>query len=149
MSLALRTARAFWLKRNVKWLAVRPGPAPAGHSLLVSRFLPTRKLSNNQHNPASHHECKNTPTSLRSVRGAARHRDPIAIRSAATCTLFVHSPKGSWPHELARINRGSVPPNVSVHLLKYYHMTDLYSILIEPNERFYNTVVLNQYPDLF
>ncbi len=30
----------------------------------VSRFLPTRELSNNHHNPASHHECKNT-----------RHRD--------------------------------------------------------------------------
>ena len=27
---------------------------------LVSRFLPTRQLSNNHHNPASHHECKNT-----------------------------------------------------------------------------------------
>jgi len=26
--------------------AVRPGPAPAGHSLLVSRFLPTRELIN-------------------------------------------------------------------------------------------------------
>ena len=39
MSLPLRTARIFWLKRTVKWTAVRPAPAPAGHSLLVSRFL--------------------------------------------------------------------------------------------------------------
>jgi hypothetical protein len=30
----------------------------------VSRFLPTRKLTKQHHNPASHHECKNT-----------RHRD--------------------------------------------------------------------------
>jgi len=27
MSFALRTARTFWLKRNVKWSAVRPAPA--------------------------------------------------------------------------------------------------------------------------
>jgi len=39
MSLAFRTARIFWLKRTVKWPAVRPAPAPAGDSLLVSRFL--------------------------------------------------------------------------------------------------------------
>ena len=39
MSLAFRTARTFWLKRNVKLSAVRPAPAPAGDSLLVSRFL--------------------------------------------------------------------------------------------------------------
>jgi len=26
----------------------------------VSRFLPTREYINNNHNPASHHECKNT-----------------------------------------------------------------------------------------
>ena len=45
-------------------MAVQAAPAPAGDSLLVSRFLPTRELSNNHHNPASHHECKNT-----------RHRD--------------------------------------------------------------------------
>jgi len=43
MQLALRTARIFWLKRTVKWLAVRPAPAPAGVSPLVSRFLPTRE----------------------------------------------------------------------------------------------------------
>ena len=48
MSLALRTARTFWLKRTVKWSAVRPAPAPAGDSLLVSRFLPTRELSINR-----------------------------------------------------------------------------------------------------
>jgi len=64
MQLAFRTARTFWLKRTVKWSAVRPAPAPAGVPLLVSRFLPTRELSNNHHIPASHHECKNT-----------RHRD--------------------------------------------------------------------------
>jgi len=45
-------------------MAVQAAPAPAGDSLLVSRFLPTRESSNNHHNPASHHECKNT-----------RHRD--------------------------------------------------------------------------
>ena len=45
-------------------MAVQAAPAPAGDSLLVSRFLPTRELSNNNHNPTSHHECKNT-----------RHRD--------------------------------------------------------------------------
>src|SRR5690606_32649748 len=39
MSLALRTARTFWLKRTVKWSAVRPAPAHAGDPLLVSRFL--------------------------------------------------------------------------------------------------------------
>jgi len=43
MSLALRTARTFWLKRIAKWSAVRPAPAPAGDPLLVSRFLPTRE----------------------------------------------------------------------------------------------------------
>ena len=43
---------------------MRPAPAPAGDPLLVSRFLPTRELSINHHNPAPHHECKNT-----------RHRD--------------------------------------------------------------------------
>ena len=43
MSLAFRTARTFWLKRTVKWSAVRPAPAPAGDPLLVSRFLPTRE----------------------------------------------------------------------------------------------------------
>ena len=47
MSLAFRTTRTFWLKKNVKWSAVRPAPAAAGDSLLVSRFLPTRELSNN------------------------------------------------------------------------------------------------------
>ena len=31
MSLAFRTARIFWQKKNVKWSAVRPVPAPAGH----------------------------------------------------------------------------------------------------------------------
>ena len=45
-------------------MAVQAAPAPAGDSLLVSRFLPPRELSNNHHNPSSHHECKNT-----------RHRD--------------------------------------------------------------------------
>ena len=39
-------------------------PAPAGDSLLVSRFLPTREQTKQYHKPASHHECKNT-----------RHRD--------------------------------------------------------------------------
>ena len=45
-------------------MAVQAAPAPAGDSLLVSRFLPTRQYSKQHHNPASHHECKN-----------ARHRD--------------------------------------------------------------------------
>jgi hypothetical protein len=72
MSLAFRTARAFWLKKSVKWSAVRPAPAPAGDSLMVSRFLPTRELRNNHHNPASHHECKNT-----------RHRDSAATPHTA------------------------------------------------------------------
>ena len=45
-------------------MAAQAAPAPAGDPLLVSRFLPTRELSTNHHNPASHHECKNT-----------RHRD--------------------------------------------------------------------------
>jgi len=31
MQLALRTARISWLKRTVKWLAVRPAPAAAGN----------------------------------------------------------------------------------------------------------------------
>jgi len=48
MQLAPRTARIFWLKRTVKWTAVRPAPAPAGDSLVVSRFLPTREKSNNR-----------------------------------------------------------------------------------------------------
>jgi len=60
MQLALRTVRAFWLKRTAEWSAVRPAPAPAGDPLLVSRFLPTREFINNHHTPASHHECKNT-----------------------------------------------------------------------------------------
>ena len=45
-------------------MAVQAAPAPAGDSLLVSRFLPTREQTNKHHIPASHHECKNT-----------RHRD--------------------------------------------------------------------------
>jgi len=45
---------------------------PAGGS----RFLPTREQTKQHHKPASHHECKNTPTSLSSVRGTARHRPP-------------------------------------------------------------------------
>ncbi len=45
-------------------MAAQAAPAPAGDSLLVSRFLPTREQTNKHHNPASHHECKN-----------ARHRD--------------------------------------------------------------------------
>ena len=40
MSLAFRTARTFWLKRTVRWSAVRPAPAPAGDSLLVSQRAP-------------------------------------------------------------------------------------------------------------
>ena len=82
MSLALRTARTFWLKRKVRWSAVRPALAPAGDSLLMSQpapiyrgFLPTRQYSKQLHKPAMNHECKNTPTSPGSVRGAARHRD--------------------------------------------------------------------------
>ncbi len=47
MQLPLRTARIFWLKKIVKWSAVRPAPAPAGDTLLASRFLPTRELTNN------------------------------------------------------------------------------------------------------
>ena len=47
MQLAFRTARTFWLMRTVKRSAVRPAPAPAGDSLLVSRFLPTREQTNN------------------------------------------------------------------------------------------------------
>ena len=43
MSLPLRTAITFWLKRTAKWSAVRPAPALAGDTLLVSRFLPTRQ----------------------------------------------------------------------------------------------------------
>ncbi len=39
-------------------------PRSRGALPLVSRFLPTRELINNHHNPVSHHECKNT-----------RHRD--------------------------------------------------------------------------
>ena len=45
-------------------MAVQAAPAPAGGSLLVSRFLPTREQTKQHHNPATHHECKNT-----------RHRD--------------------------------------------------------------------------
>jgi len=48
MSLVFRTARILWLKRTVKWWAVRPALAPAGVPLLVSQpapiyrgFLPT------------------------------------------------------------------------------------------------------------
>jgi len=48
MQLALRTARIFWLKRTVKWSAVRPAPAPAGDPLPVSRFLPTREYTINR-----------------------------------------------------------------------------------------------------
>jgi hypothetical protein len=33
MSLPIRTARTFWLKKNAKWSAVRPAPAPAGGAL--------------------------------------------------------------------------------------------------------------------
>ena len=72
MSLPLRTARIFWLKRTVWWSAVRPAPAPAGDPLKVSRFLPTRELNNNHHIPAPHHECKNT-----------RHRDSEATPHTA------------------------------------------------------------------
>jgi len=45
-------------------MAAQAAPAPAGDSLLVSRFLPTRQYSKQHHKPAPHHECKNT-----------RHRD--------------------------------------------------------------------------
>gem|GEM_PF-6547977 len=38
MSLALRTARFFWLKRTAKWSAVRPAPAAAGDSRLCHGF---------------------------------------------------------------------------------------------------------------
>jgi hypothetical protein len=60
--------------------AVRSAPPDGGGSHLVSWFLPTRELSNNHHNPASHHECKNTPTFPRHCcvgigAGQARHRD--------------------------------------------------------------------------
>jgi hypothetical protein len=60
MSLPLRGATFLWLKRTALWLAPRPAPAPAGDPLLVSRFLPTREQTKQHHNPASHHECKNT-----------------------------------------------------------------------------------------
>jgi len=39
-------------------------PRSRGALPLVSRFLPTREQTKQHHNPASHHECKNT-----------RHRD--------------------------------------------------------------------------
>jgi len=59
-------------------MAVQAAPAPAGDPLLVSRFLPTRELSNNHHNPASHHECKNT-----------RHRPPAGGPTPHTAERWV------------------------------------------------------------
>ena len=35
MSLPFRTARIFWLKRTVKWLAVRAAPGTAGFGTLL------------------------------------------------------------------------------------------------------------------
>ena len=93
MQLPLRTARTFWLKKIAKWLAVRPAPAPAGVPLLVSRFLPTREQTKYHHNPASHHECKNTC-----------HRD-----AAATCT---------YRRTLGIINRQPIKMNIIKHILK-------------------------------
>jgi len=43
-------------------MAVQAAPAPAGDPLLVSRFLPTRELPKQHHNPTSHHECKTRAT---------------------------------------------------------------------------------------
>ena len=63
MSLA-SVPREFSGQNERSLMAAQAAPALAGDPLVVSRFLPTRELSNNHHNPASHHECKNT-----------RHRD--------------------------------------------------------------------------
>jgi len=51
-------------KEAVLGLAPRPAPAPAGDSLLVSRFLPTREESNNRITLQRTTSAKNT-----------RHRD--------------------------------------------------------------------------
>jgi hypothetical protein len=78
MQLPFRTARILRLKRTIKWPAVRPVPAPAGDSLLVSRFLPTRELTNNRITLHRSTSAKTPRPSLRSVRGTARHRDSEA-----------------------------------------------------------------------
>ena len=70
MQLALRTARTFWLKKTVKWSAVRPAPdgivrgLPPGVTACpdLSGGFAKATIKKQHHSPASHHECKNTPT---------------------------------------------------------------------------------------
>jgi len=78
MSLAFRTARTFWLKRTVKWSAVRPAPAPTGdfRQLADHGFC---QRENKQSNIITLHRTTSAKTprpSLRSVRGTARRRPP-------------------------------------------------------------------------
>ena len=47
MSLALRTARTLWLKKNVMCSAVRPAPAPAGDSHWCHGFCQRDNKQNN------------------------------------------------------------------------------------------------------
>jgi hypothetical protein len=47
MSLALRTARIFWLKRTALWSAMRPAPAPAGDSHWCHGFCQRENKQNN------------------------------------------------------------------------------------------------------
>jgi hypothetical protein len=51
------------------------------------------RINKQHHNPASHHECKNTPTSLRSVRGTARHRDAAATAHTAGLAASLSHPE--------------------------------------------------------
>jgi len=59
MQLALRTARIFWLKRTVKWSAVRPAPAPAGDSHWCHGFC---QRDNRQNNIISLHRTTSAKT---------------------------------------------------------------------------------------
>ena len=70
MSLAFPHRENFLAKEECLVVSGTARPGSRRGPPLVSRFLPTRELSINHHNSASHHECKNT-----------RHRD-----AAATCT---------------------------------------------------------------
>jgi hypothetical protein len=85
MSLAFRTARIFWLKRTVKWSAVRPAPAPAGdfRQLADHGFC---QRENKLLTGITLHRITSAKTPRPhyvSVRGAARHRDSAATPHTA------------------------------------------------------------------
>jgi len=83
MQLALRTARTFWLKKNVRWSAVRPAPAAAGDPHWCHGFC---QRDNKQNNIITLH--RTTSAKTRATATLRQLHIPPNVTSNAMKTIY-------------------------------------------------------------